>query len=71
MIMNYLILHIIFGYAYIYIYITYNFRVYNLLKDFCGLVTEGSLDKNMILVYEILDEMFVSTMDHLSSFPYI
>lgn len=32
-------------------------RVENLIKDFCGSVSEDSIRSNFILIYEILDEI--------------
>ncbi len=36
-----------------------DFRLYQLLKDFCGVVNETSLKANIILVYEVLEEVLV------------
>ena len=35
-------------------------RVHQLLKDFCGVVTEASLKANIVLVYEVIEELLVS-----------
>ena len=35
-------------------------RLYQLLKDFCGVVNEASLKANIILVHEVLEEALVS-----------
>lgn len=32
-------------------------RIANLIRDFCGVLTEESVRQNFILVYEILDEI--------------
>lgn len=32
-------------------------RVENLIKDFCGSVSEDAIWNNFIIIYEILDEM--------------
>jgi AP-4 complex subunit mu-1 len=35
-------------------------RLAKIIKDFCGTLTEESIRKNFILIYEILDEFMVS-----------
>ena len=35
-------------------------RLFQLLKDFCGVVNEASLKVNIVLVYEVLEEVLVS-----------
>ena len=32
-------------------------RISTVIKDFCGILTEESIRKNFILIYEILDEI--------------
>ena len=32
-------------------------RLSNIIKDFCGVITEEGIRKNFVLVYEIIDEM--------------
>ena len=32
-------------------------RLGNIIKDFCGVITEEGIRKNFVLVYEIIDEM--------------
>ncbi len=32
-------------------------RIAKIFKDYCGILTEGSIRKNFILIYELLDEM--------------
>jgi len=34
-------------------------RVAKIIKDFCGVLTEESIRKNFVLIYEILDETIV------------
>jgi len=34
-------------------------RVSKVFKDYCGVLTEESIRKNFILLYELLDEMIV------------
>ena len=33
-------------------------QVANVIQDFCGQLTEESVRKNFVLIYEIIDEMF-------------
>jgi len=42
-------------------------RIARVTKDYLGVLNEDSLRKNFILVYELLDEVIVSTLHHLSS----
>jgi hypothetical protein len=35
-------------------------RIAKVFKDYCGVLTEESIRKNFILLYELLDEMLVS-----------
>ena len=32
-------------------------KIANVIKDFCGVLTEESIRKNFVLIYELLDEM--------------
>jgi AP-4 complex subunit mu-1 len=34
-------------------------RVTQLIKDYCGILTEEAIRKNFVLIYEILDEILV------------
>jgi len=36
-------------------------KIFKIIKDFCGVLTEESIRKNFILIYEILDELIVNT----------
>ena len=42
-------------------------RIARVTKDYLGVLNEDSLRKNFILVYELLDEVIVSTPRYLSS----
>lgn len=42
-------------------------RIARVTKDYLGVLNEDSLRKNFILVYELLDEVIVSTLHQLSS----
>lgn len=39
-------------------------RIARVTKDYLGVLNEDSLRKNFILVYELLDEVIVSTLRH-------
>jgi hypothetical protein len=39
-------------------------RIARVTKDYLGVLNEDSLRKNFILVYELLDEVIVSTMHY-------
>lgn len=41
-------------------------RIARVIKDYLGVLSEDSLRKNFVLVYELLDEVIVSSPD---SFP--
>jgi hypothetical protein len=43
-------------------------RIARVTKDYLGVLNEDSLRKNFILVYELLDEVIVSTSHYLSSY---
>jgi hypothetical protein len=45
-------------------------RIARVTKDYLGVLNEDSLRKNFILVYELLDEVIVSTPRCLSSKKY-
>jgi AP-4 complex subunit mu-1 len=32
-------------------------RLANIVKDFCGVISEEGIRKNFVLVYEVIDEM--------------
>ncbi len=38
-------------------------RLARVFKDYCGVLSEESIRKNFILLYELLDEMIVSRQD--------
>jgi len=38
-------------------YIDYITRITNLIRDFCGVLSEESVRQNFVLIYEILDEI--------------
>ncbi|PON93391.1 Clathrin adaptor, mu subunit, partial [Trema orientale] len=44
-------------------------RIARVIKDYLGVLNEDSLRKNFVLVYELLDEVIVSTLHPLISFP--
>jgi hypothetical protein len=35
-------------------------RIARIIKDYCGILSEDSMRKNFVLVYELLDEIIVS-----------
>lgn len=41
-------------------------RIARVIKDYLGVLNEDSLRKNFVLVYELLDEVIVSTFLYLS-----
>jgi hypothetical protein len=45
-------------------------RIARVTKDYLGVLNEDSLRKNFILVYELLDEVIVSTLHHPTSLQY-
>lgn len=38
-------------------------RLYHVFKDFCGVVSEDSLQENLLLILEVLNEYMVSRRD--------
>ena len=40
-------------------------RIARVIKDYLGVLNEDSLRKNFVLVYELLDEVIVSTLFYL------
>lgn len=43
-------------------------RIARVIKDYLGVLNEDSLRKNFVLVYELLDEVIVSSLTFPSSF---
>lgn len=39
-------------------------RIARAIKDYLGVLNEESMRKNFVLVYELLDEVIVSTMEN-------
>lgn len=42
-------------------------RIARVTKDYLGILSEESLRRNFVLVYELLDEVIVSTVDFIFS----
>lgn len=42
-------------------------RICQLIKDYCGVLSEEAIRKNFALIYEILDEIIVRLHFHFSS----
>lgn len=45
-------------------------RVAKIIKDFCGVLTEESIRKNFVLIYEILDETIVKIQKFINFFNF-